>query len=251
VSQCETCLAAQAPVPAMRINSPSISWTSLRAKRSIAKKNKSRKIRPLCRLGAWGDARAERRGLRSCRRNGGARSPDRPRKRGTARRKGLPASMLGAGKAEFPPLLPVGFHDMLLPALRVLCVGRFPLSSTRARLMSGIEAMCGSLSAALIPTSVWIDGSFMTQKIDPADVDLAVRFPYAALPNPGAEQQAVFARIARKQFAGCDSYFFVEYPDGHPQHALGDMMRAYWQRQFGFSRRDEFKGVAVIRTPFA
>ncbi len=74
--------------------------------------------------------------------------------------------------------------------------------------------MCGSLSAALIPAAVWIDGSFMTQKIDPADVDLAVRLSYAALPDPGAEQQALFARIAAKHFGGCDSYVFVEYPAG-------------------------------------
>ena len=159
--------------------------------------------------------------------------------------------MLGAGKAEFPPLLPVGFHEMLLLALRELCVDRFPLSTTRARLMGAIEAMCGSLSAALIPAAVWIDGSFMTQKVDPADVDLAVRLSYAALPNPGAEQQALLGRIVAKQFGGCDSYVFVEYPAGHPQHAVGDMMRAYWQRQFGFSRSDAFKGMAVIRTPFA
>ena len=116
--------------------------------------------------------------------------------------------------------------------------------------MGGIEAICNSLSTALIPAFVWIDGSFMTQKIDPADVDLAVRLSYGALPNPGPEQTALIDQIARKQFAGCDSYVFVEYPTDHPRHAAGDMMRAYWQRQFGFSRTDEFKGVAVIRTPF-
>lgn len=159
--------------------------------------------------------------------------------------------MLGTGKAEFPPLLPAGMHTMLLPALRQLCVDGFPLSTTRAAQMSGIEAICNSLSTALIPASVWINGSFMTQKIDPADVDLAVRLSHAALPNPGPEQQALLGRIATKQFAGCDSYFFIEYPEGHPYHGAGDMMRAYWQRQFGFTRTDKFKGVAVIRTPFA
>jgi hypothetical protein len=159
--------------------------------------------------------------------------------------------MLGTGKVEFPPLLSAGFHEMLLLALRQLCVDGFPFSTTRARLMGGIEAICGSLSTGLVPAAVWIDGSFMTQKIDPADVDLAVRLSYAALPNPGPEQRALFARIATKQFAGCDSFIFVEYPEGHPQHAVGDMMRAYWQRQFGFGREDQFKGIAVIRTPFA
>src|SRR5438132_1349761 len=138
--------------------------------------------------------------------------------------------MLGTGKVEFPPLLPAGMHQMPLPALRQLCVDRFPLSTSRARLMGGIEAICNSLSTALIPAAVWIDGSFMTHKIDPADVDLAVCLFYAALPNPGPEQQALIGRIAAKQFAGCDSFVFVEYPTDHPEYAVGDMMHAYWQR---------------------
>jgi hypothetical protein len=116
--------------------------------------------------------------------------------------------------------------------------------------MNGIEAICGALSTALIPSEVWVDGSFLTQKIDPADVDLAVRLPYSRLPNPSPEQGALLQRISSKNFAGCDSYVFLDYPNGHAQYAVGDMMRAYWQRQFGFSRNDQFKGIAVTRTPF-
>lgn len=159
--------------------------------------------------------------------------------------------MAAASKIEFPPLLGPGMHEMPLPALRKLCVDAFPLSTTRDSHMRGIEAMCGSLSGALIPSYVWIDGSFLTKKIDPADVDLAVRLHFAALPKPGAEQIALIDRIQKKQFSGCDSYVFIEYPQAHPLHPVGDMMHAYWQRQFGFSRGDQFKGVAIIRTPFA
>jgi uncharacterized protein DUF6932 len=140
--------------------------------------------------------------------------------------------MLGTGKVEFPPLLPAGFHEMPLPALRHLCVDGFPLSTVRAGLMGGIEAICGSLSTALVPASVWIDGSFMTQKIDPADVDLAVRLSFAALPSPGPEQQALFARIAGKQFAGCDSYI-DRIPGGSSRargwrHDAGLLATAIW-----------------------
>jgi hypothetical protein len=142
-------------------------------------------------------------------------------------------------------------HEMLLPEVSQRCVDAFPLSTTRGNLMSGVEAVCNSLSTALIPSEVWINGSFLTQKIDPADVDLAVRVLHARLPNPGPEQLALLSRIGNKQFPGCDSYVFVEYPLGHSLHATGDMMRAYWQRQFDFSRTDNFKGIAVVRTPFA
>jgi hypothetical protein len=154
-------------------------------------------------------------------------------------------------KLEFPPLLAPGVHEMRLADLRKLCVDQFRLSTSRDALMRGIEAICSSLSTTLIPSHVWIDGSFLTQKIDPADVDLAVRIHFATLPNPGPEQRALIDRIQRKQFAGCDSYVFFEYPVGHPHHGVGDMMRAYWQRQFGFSRIDTLKGLAAVRTPLA
>lgn len=159
--------------------------------------------------------------------------------------------MAAASKTEFPPLLGTGMHEMPLAHIRALCVEGFPLSTTRDGHMRGVEALCGSLSAALIPSHVWIDGSFLTQKIDPADVDLAVRLHFATLPNPSTEQIALIDRIQKKQFAGCDSYVFIEYPQGHPHHPTGDMMHAYWQRQFGFTRGDQFKGVATVRTPFA
>lgn len=159
--------------------------------------------------------------------------------------------MAGGIKVDFPPLLAVGFHVMRLAELRALCVDRFPLSKNRGGLMTAVEAVCTSLSTALIPAEVWVDGSFLTEKIDPADVDLAVRVHAGALPNPGPEQLGILDRVTQKKFANCDSYVFAEYPVGHAQHAVGDMMHAYWQRQWGFTRADKFKGIAVVRTPLA
>jgi len=115
--------------------------------------------------------------------------------------------------------------------------------------MRSLEALCGALSAEMIPAEVWINGSFLTHKIDPADVDLAVRLNYGALPSPTATQQALLHRIVRKQFGSCDSYVFFEYPINHPQYPIGDMMHAYWQTQFGFSRAKTMKGIAVVETP--
>jgi hypothetical protein len=66
------------------------------------------------------------------------------------------------------------------------------------------------------------------------------------------EQNDVIQRISKKDFqfpATCDSYIHRDYPTGHPMHTIGEMMRAYWMRQFGFSRSDKMTGIAVIRTP--
>lgn len=44
----------------------------------------------------------------------------------------------------------------------------------------------------------------------------------------------------------CDNYFLIE-EDGRPE---GEWFYAYWLRQFGFSRADEMKGLAVVKVPF-
>lgn len=45
----------------------------------------------------------------------------------------------------------------------------------------------------------------------------------------------------------CDSYVFVEYPQGHILFSEGEDDRKYWLKQFGMSRKDVPKGMALIR----
>ena len=96
-----------------------------------------------------------------------------------------------------------------------------------------------------------MNGSFMTRKMDPTDVDLVVVVQEGAWPGT-PQQRGVFARIAKKQFTTplpCDSYLIVEYPKGHKHYDVSEVMRAYWIKQFCFNRNEELKGLAVIRTP--
>ena len=95
---------------------------------------------------------------------------------------------MNGAKVEYPPLLNVGMHEMTLPGLRQLCVGNFPLSTTRGQFMCGVEALCGSLSTALLKTEVWVNGSFLTEKIDPLDADLVVKFYASLLSNASVKQ---------------------------------------------------------------
>lgn len=139
---------------------------------------------------------------------------------------------------------------MTLPELRALCVTNFALSTRREQLMRSVEALCTAVSTALISSEIWVDGSFLTQKVDPADVDLVVVVQSASWPGTG-QQRHVMGRVAQKDFGSppCDSYVLVEYPSSHKHYPETELMRAYWIKQFCFSRNEEMKGLAVIRTP--
>jgi hypothetical protein len=116
-------------------------------------------------------------------------------------------------KPDFPPLLKEGFHQMTLAALRKLCVANFSLSATRDTIMTELEAVCHSMSLALMKAEVWVDCSFVSQKIDPMDVDLVVVIQHGV--NSTSQQQDLLTRVANKTIAPviCDGYVHVEYPN--------------------------------------
>jgi hypothetical protein len=86
----------------------------------------------------------------------------------------------GAGKQEFPPLLPAGFHRMDMPGLRRLAVVRFPDSFTRPAIMTHLEQIIDRINASGIRGEIWVDGSFLTEKLNPEDVDVLLAIDAAA-----------------------------------------------------------------------
>ena len=153
---------------------------------------------------------------------------------------------------EYQPLLPVGFHRMAVADLRALCVQRFPLSATRAGIMTGLEHVLQELHGKGIVGEVWIDGSFLTEKIDLVDVDGSICIPFAFWQSATLEQRDTINRISPANLKAayhCDLYAWIEYPQGHADYARGQWLRAYWHRQWGFSRSEEMKGIAVVVLP--
>jgi hypothetical protein len=149
-------------------------------------------------------------------------------------------------------LLAAGFHPMSLVELRALCVDNFPSSKRRPKIMTGLEQVLALISATNLKADAWVDGSFLTEKDEPDDSDVVVRVTGAEEAAATPEQSAIMDWIndndLKTQYF-CDAYCFVEYEKSHPLGAVGEWCRAYWIRQFGFSRDDEMKGLALITLP--
>lgn len=135
--------------------------------------------------------------------------------------------------------------------LRTLCVLDFPLSTTRQAIMDGLESVVDALSAESVECEVWADGSFLTKKIDPEDSDVVVVVTgdFLVGARQGQLDALAWVRSNLKSSHRCDSYMFVDYPAGHDLAGYGQWMRAYWIRQFGFSRGNNLKGIAVVGLP--
>ena len=115
--------------------------------------------------------------------------------------------------------------------------------------MAGLRDVLAKLGAVGISAEVWVDGSFLTEKMDPDDVDFAIRLQGADF---DAAPQDVFDAVEwavsdLKASHRVDGYAWAEWPDGHPQHDFGEGRRSYWAKWYGTSRGGHPKGIVVIR----
>lgn len=140
---------------------------------------------------------------------------------------------------------------MTVPELRALCVNAFPSSTRRGDVMRGLERVIERLVLGGVVGELWIDGSFLTEKINPEDVDIVLRVDGLFYETCSTSQRDIIDWLAEDLKTGyhCDSYMFMEFPEGHPHYWYGEYSHAYWMRQWGFSRGDEVKGIAVIILP--
>jgi uncharacterized protein DUF6932 len=150
---------------------------------------------------------------------------------------------------DFPCMFPVGFHRLSVADVEQVCVDLFPISNTRRPIMDGLAQFLQRVLDAKILGEMWTNGSFLTEKIDPSDVDIIVRIDADAIYDHGtAEQRDAIDWVIANQKATlkCDSYVLMEYPAGHPLHVEGQWWYSWWHRQWGFSREDDPKGIVVI-----
>lgn len=154
--------------------------------------------------------------------------------------------------AEFPPLLPPGRHGMRVDVLEQICVTGFPLSTRRPEIMKSLMEMLHELTKQEIQAEVWVDGSFLTQKMEPKDVDVLVTFGAQLLTSGSPGQLALIKRIEEQDFKTplpCDSYILPIFPQADSNFGVSESMWGYWIKQFCFDRNSELKGLAVITTP--
>lgn len=140
---------------------------------------------------------------------------------------------------------------MSMADLNRMCVDAFPLSRTRPMIMAGLRQVVAHLVDSWVVGELWIDGSFLTEKIDPKDVDVVLRVG-AGLLNDGypSQRDAIRWIIAnQKNTLKCDTYAQFEYAANDPLYMEGEWWRTYWHAKWGFSYEGDPKGIAVVSLP--
>jgi len=117
-------------------------------------------------------------------------------------------------------------------------VKNFPDSKTREKIFKGLLEYISDLSAFIGPSwTMWLDGSFTTQKRDPNDIDVVSIFNWTQdindkIPIFGPK----FTRYECKRKYKVDGYFIAIYPENHAKHKNTEADFEYWKNQFGYAR---------------
>lgn len=159
--------------------------------------------------------------------------------------------MGGVIKPEFPPLLPFGFHTKAEQELRVMLVDSFPLSKRRGPLWENFLWLVDQLKSCGIKCRIWLDGSYLTKKIEPDDIDLIVEVTIDNIERCNPIQKELLVKISNNRYRDepVKLHTFVIYsaPFGHMAYPEAEKIRARWVNDFGYSLiKREPKGIVLM-----
>jgi hypothetical protein len=157
--------------------------------------------------------------------------------------------MAGGFKYDHPPLLGPGRHCLSLSDIEHLCVKDFQASSTRQKLFDSLGKMVNDFNGLNIPCDMLLDGSFFTEKIDPKDVDVAVRIDVDFHDTLNQIQNNLIDLANTESYIdGIDSYVYVAYPRDHPLYNSGIDEKETWAEMWGCEHSKKWlKGLAILR----
>lgn len=121
-----------------------------------------------------------------------------------------------------------------------LLVSPFPPESTRHGIAEGFLNLRREAVTVGISGTHWIDGSYVTAKSDPGDVDVVTFVPLDLLNTLDEDGRVLAMKMASGRAAKAsyktDSYLVAVTDEGHPQHHAYEQMRTYWRKWFGHTR---------------
>lgn len=139
-------------------------------------------------------------------------------------------------------LLPVGVHDCDEGEFRTLLVDSFPDSATRGVIAAGFARLRIDACDHALAGMHWIDGSYVTNKQNPNDIDVVtfvdVDLLESLLGSPGEQFviQVLAGGPATPAVYRSDSYVVAVAPPDHPEHHRFVKARDYWRKWFGHMR---------------
>ncbi len=142
---------------------------------------------------------------------------------------------------EFEPLLQPGIHDITKGDLPNHFASPFSNQEKRIQLIERFNYLIEKVEQIGIPFEIWINGSFVTNKEEPNDIDIVFFFDPVKANSLPDDKKILLEEVANNPFSkyryNCDVYFI---PNDN------QVLRSYWRGWFGYTRSETPKGFARI-----
>ena len=122
-----------------------------------------------------------------------------------------------AYKEQWLPLLGPGFHIHTLDTLEKMYLKDLVSRFCGEICITSLRVWCKNFWRLGIPCEFWIDGSFVTEKPEPGDVDIAIKVMDDVMRGLNEDQRCFLENISGKDvyIKGLDIFVFAGYWIGH------------------------------------
>jgi hypothetical protein len=139
-------------------------------------------------------------------------------------------------------LKPYGKNTISEEDLKEGFVDPFDEDSTRRRLYEGYVKYNSDLKGLLKDQKYlqWVDGSFISTRINPRDIDLVNLIDHKLVDTYQDELQQFINRLGKEKY-GIDGYIVRIYPEGHKNYIRTKSDLIYWENWFSKSKLNRRK----------
>lgn len=146
--------------------------------------------------------------------------------------------------------LPPGRHEAREEEVDRRLVREFTTSTTRTAIFQYWRQHRRALEELVPVCYQWLDGSFVSSKRDPADIDIVTVIAGPAFDDLPAHRQLLVTSLIgghyTEDFWQCDAYPVVAYPEDHVGHSKYRIAAERWEDYFGHDRAGSPKGFLVL-----
>jgi len=139
-------------------------------------------------------------------------------------------------------LKPYNIIEVSLDTFKQTFVTAFDEDSTRQQLFANYEKYMNGLVNHLSKEFYqWIDGSYISTKEKPKDIDFVTILDYKDYEANKVLLEKEFASFPVRKKYKVDAYLVANYPENHKKHIFTQSDLLYWRNLFGKTRVNRAK----------
>lgn len=149
-------------------------------------------------------------------------------------------------------VLPDGIYPCDADAFEERFVAEFSTSEAREEHCDGFKKLRSEIiQKVLLPVTQWVDGSFVTNKENPGDIDVVTFVDYDRLNELSADKQELLLMLANseertKPEYSCHTFIVPSCGESHDYFSEFEKWRSYWRKWFGKTRDTKDQNGNVI-----